>query len=566
MASATKTVRVRFDGDAKGLKRAAEQGEKSVSRMSRAMATAGKGFGAVGKGTGAVVGGLGKGVGILGLVAGATVGAGIAAIDYAGNLDLMNRKAGVVFGNQIGKVEAWAKKNANAMGLTTTQAKGLAAGFGDLLVPMGFTREQATKMSTDVIGLSGALAEWSGGQRTSSEVAEILSSAMLGETDALKGLGISISAADIEARLATKGQKELTGAARQQAEALAIQEMLFEKSTDAQKAFANGQDTLARKAATSKARLQEMADKLLVAAMPALTGLADMVVEHVLPALEKFVTWLIGPGKFQIADGFLSFTIAGLDFAESLIGWLNDTSRTMFKWADNILGAMEGALGWHPLWKGVLKDARSNFDRFRSGVEGSLDEAQSSVSSWNSAARNMRDEVRLQANISQLESKLATAKEELADPNLTKTRRAKVNADIAKLKRELAEAKRLLDGIPDETVVVNYVGRSTSGQNRRMPPGLATGGPARRGWTGWVGEGGPELVTFGTNARVHSAEESRAMVAASLAMKGDGAAAPIIVENHIEIGGEVVRVVRTEIRENDKALKRRVTAGVGGAR
>lgn len=56
------------------------------------------------------------------------------------------------------------------------------------------------------------------------------------------------------------------------------------------------------------------------------------------------------------------------------------------------------------------------------------------------------------------------------------------------------------------------------------------------------------------------------MVAASLAMKGDGAAAPIIVENHIEIGGEVVRVVRTEIRENDKALKRRVTAGVGGAR
>lgn len=52
---------------------------------------------------------------------------------------------------------------------------------------------------------------------------------------------------------------------------------------------------------------------------------------------------------------------------------------------------------------------------------------------------------------------------------------------------------------------------------------------------------------------------------------GDGAASfasgqPIVIENHIEIGGEVVRVVRTEINEHDRALDRRVTAGTGGFR
>ena len=44
------------------------------------------------------------------------------------------------------------------------------------------------------------------------------------------------------------------------------------------------------------------------------------------------------------------------------------------------------------------------------------------------------------------------------------------------------------------------------------------------------------------------------------AMGGGG---PLVVENHIEVGGEVVRVVRTEISAHDRNTKRRVTAGAG---
>ncbi|MBM0274136.1 hypothetical protein [Micromonospora tarensis] len=44
---------------------------------------------------------------------------------------------------------------------------------------------------------------------------------------------------------------------------------------------------------------------------------------------------------------------------------------------------------------------------------------------------------------------------------------------------------------------------------------------------------------------------------------GGGSAAPTVLEAHIEIGGEVVRVVQVQLRERDRALKRRVGAGAG---
>jgi hypothetical protein len=38
---------------------------------------------------------------------------------------------------------------------------------------------------------------------------------------------------------------------------------------------------------------------------------------------------------------------------------------------------------------------------------------------------------------------------------------------------------------------------------------------------------------------------------------------PQVIENHIHIGDEVTRVVRTEVRESNRALKRSVLAGAG---
>lgn len=243
-------------------------------------------------------GGFGKTLGTVGTIAsgfvlGAAITQGPALLQGLNNagkdLELQMNKNNIVFGDQIGVVKTWADQNAHSMGLTTTQAITLAGGLADLLIPMGMTREAAAEMATKTIGLSGALAEWSGGQKTAAEVSDILTKAYLGETDGLKALGISISAADIEARLLAKGQGELTGAAREQAEAVAVQEMVFEKSADAQRAFADGSDTAARKQAEMSAKIREAKDDIAVGLQPAFLALTDIVATKVIPTVEELV-------------------------------------------------------------------------------------------------------------------------------------------------------------------------------------------------------------------------------------------------------------------------------------
>lgn len=223
----------------------------------------------------------------------------------ARDLELQMKKANIVFGDQIGVVEQWAKANAHAMGLTKREATAAAAGFADLLIPMGFTRQEGARMATEVVGLSGALAEWSGGTRTAADVSDILAKAMLGEREGLKGLGISITEAEVKGRLLEKGQEDLTDAALQQAKATATQELIFEKSTDAQAAYAKGAGSAARKQAELTAKFSEAKEAIALKLAPAITNmlsglmkLVGIIERHVLPAIGRFREWL-GPKLSQ---------------------------------------------------------------------------------------------------------------------------------------------------------------------------------------------------------------------------------------------------------------------------
>lgn len=240
--------------------------------------------------------------------------------DQSALLQSLGNKAATVFGEELGTVEAWASESANAMGLTESAAVGLAAGMGDLLVPMGFTREEAANMATETTGLAGALSEWSGGTTTAAQASEILTKAMLGERDGLKSLGISISAAEVEARLLQKGQEDLTGAAKQQAEALATQELIMEKSTDAQAAFADGSSNLLRSQAELTAQMAEGKDMLANAMIPVLGGVLGAV--NALPGpMGELVLGFAGIGAQiapmlgSVAQMAVGFQAAGLSMS-----------------------------------------------------------------------------------------------------------------------------------------------------------------------------------------------------------------------------------------------------------
>lgn len=256
---AKSTVAVRFTGDASDLKRTMGGLDDGFRKVGKVGLVAAGGIAAVGAGAFA---------------------AGSMVLDLGGQLTSFRQKTSTVFEGSAKDVRLWADTNNEAFGLGEEQLAGLAASFGDLLKPMGFTAAQAADMSTDVVGLSGALSEWSGGQRTAAEVSEILAKAMLGERDSLKELGISITEADVDARLAAKGQDELTGAALEQAKAIATQELIMEKSTDAQKAYAAGGNEAIRSQNKLKATFEDVKAQVVTALLPAVTALATWLGEN----------------------------------------------------------------------------------------------------------------------------------------------------------------------------------------------------------------------------------------------------------------------------------------------
>lgn len=283
----------------------------------------------------------------------ATVAAGTYFFNAAARLEQMGAKAETVFGSQLGTVEDWAKKSAHAMGLTKREATGLAANFGDLLIPMGFSRKKAAEMSTEVVGLSGALSQWSGGTKSAAEVSDILSAAMLGETDGLKSLGIAIGAADIQARIAKKGQEELTGAAMQQAEAVAIQELIFEKSTDAQKKFAEGGSPLLMAQAKLKASLGEVRDTIAVKLIPVFAKMATFLVDKVLPGASNLWSTLstkLGPVLQDL----------GKWIGDDVLPVLRDLGDFIM---DKLVPALAGA------WMNALNGVRGMFENLGKGVK-----------------------------------------------------------------------------------------------------------------------------------------------------------------------------------------------------
>ena len=264
-----------------------------------------------GAGGAATKGGKGIGKALIGGFAAAWAGGkaldiGGAILTTGAQLEQIKTKSKTVFGDALGIVDEWATGSARAMGITRSEATNLATSMGDLLIPMGFQRDEAAKMATETMNLSGALAEWSNGQFSAAEVGEKLTAAMLGEREGLKALGISISAEEVKRRAAIVAQQQmgteyanLTDAQKQQVDALATQQLIMEKSTDAQTAYAEGAGSSARKQAELSATIAEMKEGLIQGLFPVLQTVVTFVVDNVIPAFQSFATF-VGENKTTI--------------------------------------------------------------------------------------------------------------------------------------------------------------------------------------------------------------------------------------------------------------------------
>jgi hypothetical protein len=245
-----------------------------------------------------------------------------------------NRRIDTVFGDSNREIRKWADDVNESLGLTDTQVANLASTVGDLLVPMGATRDEAAKLSADAVDLAGALAEWSNGAVDVEGATERITAAMLGETEGLKTLGIKLDAAMI----AQEALKIATADGRTEAtemdKALAVLSLTTASASDAVTAFAENEDSLTRKQAELNAKWGEAKETLAEGLLPIMTEAATWLVDDFIPAAEDFAG--------VIRDDVLPVVVR---FGEDVNTWIVEPLTTAVRWLDNFTEKAGGLAG-----------------------------------------------------------------------------------------------------------------------------------------------------------------------------------------------------------------------------
>lgn len=263
--------------------------------------------------------GLSSGIrGAGGLILGAIAGLGIAnmignvvrdgvslAVNYvrdsisaASDLQQSMGAVEAIFKDSAATIKNWSKDSAQSVGLSQVKYQEFATVVGAQLKNMGLPMGQVVDQTGSLIGLGADLAAQFGGPTTGA--VEALSSALRGERDPIERYGVSIKQADVNARLAAKGLSGLEGEALKAAEANATLEMIYEQTADAAGTFGREQDTLAGQQQRLTAEWENAQAKLGESLLPALTQLATIANEELVPILNQVIEE-VGP---QLGDAF----------------------------------------------------------------------------------------------------------------------------------------------------------------------------------------------------------------------------------------------------------------------
>lgn len=133
------------------------------------------------------------------------VGLGAAAVKLASDLEETRDKFNIVFRDIKEAANLAAKELADSFNMTNNESMRLLANTGDLLAGFGFTQQEALSLATQVNKLAADLSSFEGNQFSAAEASKVLTKALLGERDALIGLGIKIAEEDLKSYAEQKG-------------------------------------------------------------------------------------------------------------------------------------------------------------------------------------------------------------------------------------------------------------------------------------------------------------------------------------------------------------------------
>jgi chorismate mutase len=222
-------------------------------------------------------------------------------------------------------------------------------------------------------------------------------------------------------------------------------------------------------------------------------------------------------------NAMIDITGAAINAAPVIIEGFKQVATGVLTALDGIISGAAHAFGWIPGIGDKLKTANRQFDDFKGSFLTGLDKAQTKASEFAASAAPKLAAGKLKLDINNWTSQIAEAKAKLK--TVPPSKQAALKATIADLEAKVRRAKGQLASVNDKTVHITSV-FTTVGSKSAVPPAhrnYATGGTPSRGELAMVGEEGPELVVFGQDARVFTANETKGILHGSVGARTIGA-------------------------------------------
>ena len=268
-----------------------------------------------------VLGGL-----AFGALAADTLRLGVAAEETAS-------KFSTVFGDAADDTQDFVDAFANAAGLSNTAMQEMIATTGAMAQGMGFASDESADFAQQVTILAADLASFN--NVPIEETSRAITSALTGERESLKRLGIVIKQADVDTEALAISGKTLVASLTDQERALATQNLIMQKAGSAIGDLGRTQDSAANSFRTMIAVLRDVQTELGKAFVPVITFAINTVMAlfkglqlRVSGLVVTFAKWRLmwnkifgDAGDVAAAEDNLKFaTIAVAEMEEEILG------------------------------------------------------------------------------------------------------------------------------------------------------------------------------------------------------------------------------------------------------
>jgi hypothetical protein len=248
-----------------------------------------------------------------------------ASVSAAANIEETMSKFNVVFRDSADSVMEELGKFAQAAGRSQYELAGFAANLQDTFVPLGFAREEAAKLSVNMVKLAEDLASFN--NLNTADVVRDLQSALVGNTMVLRKYGVVAQETQIQQKALEMGLWSGKGAIDASAKAQTILQLTIEGTADAQGDALRTADSYTNRQKALEAATLDLQKAIGDGLIPSLTLWTDIKIA----LLEATTNLILASAQVtqSIKDERQAAMDAGLTFDEYIgtLGELNYRTR-----------------------------------------------------------------------------------------------------------------------------------------------------------------------------------------------------------------------------------------------